>query len=249
MFEFLSAGGPFIWLLLIMSVVALTYIIERGLALRWRNVVPDAVAEALVRCRTQEEWNAFTTACQQHPSPASRLLLAAVEQLGMSKADNIEALQTRARREVAQLENGLVVIEVIVGAAPLLGLVGTLHGLITLFGDFGAASLEDHNVLAKGISIALNTTLTGLLIAIPSLIAWSYYNKKVETMAIELESLCDSLLRQYYALTVPGGNVQQASAAPAEAVIEEAAPAKEETPEEPPARKRRARRRRDPKSS
>ena len=64
MFEFLSAGGPFIWLLLIMSVVALTYIIERGLALRWRNVVPDAVAEALVQCRTQEEWNAFTTACQ-----------------------------------------------------------------------------------------------------------------------------------------------------------------------------------------
>ncbi|PYJ98752.1 MAG: MotA/TolQ/ExbB proton channel family protein, partial [Verrucomicrobia bacterium] len=53
-------------------------------------------------------------------------------------------------------------------------------------------------VVAHGISIALNTTLTGLLIAIPALIAWSYYNKKVETLAIEMETLCDGFLRRFY---------------------------------------------------
>jgi biopolymer transport protein ExbB len=198
MFEFLEAGGPFMWLLLTMSVVALTYIIERGLALRWRNVVPEQVATTLSQCENENDLATLQTVCRQLPSPASRMLLAAMDQFAYSKAENIEALQTRARKEISTLESGLVVIEVIVGSAPLLGLVGTLHGLITLFGDFGAASMADHTSLAKGISIALNTTLTGLLIAIPSLIAWSYYNKKVETMAIELEALCDDLLQRYY---------------------------------------------------
>ena len=229
------------WLLLIMSVVALTYIIERGLALRWRNVVPDPVADTLSQCQSAEDLSALQAVCQQLPSPASRMLIAAMDQFAYSKAENMEALQTRARKEIAQLESGLVVIEVIVGAAPLLGLVGTLHGLITLFGDFGAASLADHNALAKGISIALNTTLTGLLIAIPALIAWSYYNKKVETMAIELEALCDDLIQRYYP---PSGAVSQTEAvapAPPETNVEA------QHPSLPP--KRRAKRKRDSKQS
>ncbi len=229
------------WLLLIMSVVALTYIIERGLALRWRNVVPDQVAVTLSQCQNEQDLPALQAVCQQLPSPISRMLLAAMDQFVYSKAENMEALQTRARKEIAQLESGLVVIEVIVGAAPLLGLVGTLHGLITLFGDFGAASLADHSALAKGISIALNTTLTGLLIAIPSLIAWSYYNKKVETMAIELEALCDDLIQRYYP---PSGSVQQTEAAasvPAETITEAE---QQSTPA-----KRRAKRKRDSKQS
>lgn len=240
MFEFLEAGGPFMWLLLIMSVVALTYIIERGLALRWRNVVPEEVATALGQCESDQDLTALQSVCQQLPSPASRLLTAAMDQFAYSKAENIEALQTRARKEIAQLESGLVVIEVIVGAAPLLGLVGTLHGLITLFGDFGAASLADHTALAKGISIALNTTLTGLLIAIPSLIAWSYYNKKVETMAIELEALCDDLLQRYYP---PMSHAASLNEEHPEAGGEDTVDASGQAP----VKKRRARRRRDAK--
>ena len=240
MFEFLEAGGPFMWLLLIMSVVALTYIIERGLALRWRNVVPDQIAEVLNQCESPQDLSTLHTLCQQFPSPASRMLSAAMDQFPYSKAENMEALQTRARKEIAQLESGLVVIEVIVGSAPLLGLVGTLHGLITLFGDFGAASLADHTSLAKGISIALNTTLTGLLIAIPSLIAWSYYNKKVETMAIELEALCDELLRIYYP---PSSAAKQAEVVPSDAITSV------EPEQQAPAPKRRAKRRRDSKQS
>lgn len=240
MFEFLEAGGPFMWLLLIMSVVALTYIIERGLALRWRNVVPEQVAQTLSQCQNEQDLSTLQTICQQLPSPASRMLSAAMDQFVYTKAENIEALQTRARKEIAQLESGLVVIEVIVGAAPLLGLVGTLHGLITLFGNFGAASLADHSALAKGISIALNTTLTGLLIAIPSLIAWSYYNKKVETMAIELEALCDDLLQRYY----PPARVPQTTQAAA-SVQGDQENIESEPQSSPP--KRRAKRRRDSK--
>ena len=91
-----------------------------------------------------------------------------------------------------------MVLEIVTGIAPLLGLVGTINGLITLFGGLSHGGLGDNTAVAHGISIALNATLSGLLIAIPALIAWSYYTKKVETLAVEMETLCDGFLRRFY---------------------------------------------------
>ncbi|MEK7686266.1 MAG: MotA/TolQ/ExbB proton channel family protein [Verrucomicrobiota bacterium] len=198
MLEFIRAGGPFMFFLVLTSIVGLTFIIERGLALRWSKVIPPQVEAGVEDCRAPEALSHLKQICQQQPSPLSRLLLVAYDHLTRPRGDSVDAIQTRARHEVVQLERGLVVLEIVVGIAPLLGLVGTVHGLITLFGDLGREGLADNAVLAKGIAIALNTTLMGLLIAIPSLIAWSYYNKKVETLAVEMETICDKFLRQYY---------------------------------------------------
>lgn len=201
MLKFIQDGGPFMWLLLLASVVSLALIIERGLALRRKRVTPDGLLDALGRFRGRDDVTPLDRACLEFKSPLGRLLQTGLQNLDRSRADNAEVIQTRARREVAQLERGLVVLEVVVGAAPLLGLVGTLHGLITLFGDLGAAGLGDNAVLARGIAIALNTTLTGLLVAIPTLVAWSYYTKRVETLAIDLESACSELLERAYPAT------------------------------------------------
>jgi len=111
----------------------------------------------------------------------------------------VDALQTAARREIVRLERGLVVLEIIVGIAPLLGLVGTIAGMMTVFGKVGHEGLSDARNLAEGIALILNATLIGLLIAIPSLIAWSYFSKKVEVQAVEMEALCDKFIRQQYA--------------------------------------------------
>lgn len=198
MWDFFVKGGPFMVLLVLTSVVGLTFIIERGLALRWKKVIPPVVESAVENCRSPEELNMLQRVCEQHPSALSRLLLAASRHLDWPKPETENAVETCARHEVASLERGLVVLEIIVGIAPLLGLVGTIHGLITLFSDLGEVGLSDNAVLAKGIAIALNTTLMGLLTAIPALIAWSYYNKKVETLSIEMETLCDEFLRRQY---------------------------------------------------
>ena len=136
--------------------------------------------------------------CQQHTSPLSRLLLLAVDHLTRPKADNTDALQTRARHEIVRLERGLVVLEIIVGTAPLLGLVGTIVGMMGAFGDVGQAGQVDASKLAQGIALILRATLIGLLIAIPSLICWSYYTKKVEMLAVEMETLCDEFIRRQY---------------------------------------------------
>jgi len=198
MWEFLRAGGPFMVLLVLTSIVGLAFILERSLALQWRRVIPEKVEFALENCRTSDDLSHLREVCAAQPSALSRLISVAQDHLASPREENTDAIQTRARHEVLQLERGLVVLEVVVGIAPLLGLVGTLHGLITLFGDLGAAGLADNSVLARGIGIALNTTLMGLLIAIPSLIAWSYFTKKVETLAVEMETLCDEFLRRLY---------------------------------------------------
>jgi biopolymer transport protein ExbB len=185
-------------LLLLTSVVGLTFIVERGLALRWRKVVPPAIEAAVESCRSHEDVGMLRRVCEQQPSPLARLLLQSANHLDWPKAENEDALQTRARHEIVRLERGLVVLEIIVGIAPLLGLVGTIIGMITVFGDIGQAGLTDANKLANGIALILRATLLGLLIAIPALIAWSYFTKKVEMLAVEMETLCDEFVRRQY---------------------------------------------------
>jgi biopolymer transport protein ExbB len=185
-------------LLFVTSVVGLTFIVERAIALRWRRVVPWQVEAAVESCQTPGDVPMLRSICEQHNSPISRLLLLAVEHLDWPRAEAVDAVQSRARQEIARLERGLVVLEIIVGIAPLLGLVGTILGMMTAFGNVGRAGQIDPAELAKGISLILRATLLGLLIAIPSLIFWSYYTKKVETIAVEMETLCDEFLRRQY---------------------------------------------------
>lgn len=188
----------FIVLLVLTSIVALTFIVERGLALRWNKVIPPAVRHAVEFYNNPQELGRLREVCEQNSSTAGRLVLFSVQHADWPKHDNAELLETRARHEVSQLERGLVVLEIIVGIAPLLGLVGTIYGLIMLFGSMNATAAVDSAKFAQGISLALNATLIGLLVAIPALIGWSYYSKKVENLTVELETLCDEFLRKHY---------------------------------------------------
>jgi biopolymer transport protein ExbB len=188
----------FIIILVLASIVGLTFIIERGLALRWKRVIPPAIEAAAESCRTPGDLPMLMQMCRQHPSPISRLLLASHEHLTWPKDENVAALEIRARYEVVGLERGLVILEIVVGIAPLLGLVGTIYGLILLFGNLGQTGLNDNTTLARGIALALNATLLGLMTAIPSLVAWSYYNKKIETLTVEMETICDEFVRRQY---------------------------------------------------
>ncbi|HEU5072270.1 MAG TPA: MotA/TolQ/ExbB proton channel family protein [Verrucomicrobiae bacterium] len=185
-------------LLITTSVTGLGFVIERGLALRWRKVIPPEIESAVDSCQTRNDVPMLRRVCEQHASPIARLLKIAADHLDQPKADNVDAVQTRARHEIVKLERGLVVLEIIVGIAPLIGLVGTIAGMMTLFGDLGQTGLNDVAKLAGGIGLILRATLFGLLIAIPALIAWSYFNKKVEVLGVEMERLCEEFVRRLY---------------------------------------------------
>ena len=185
-------------LLALTSLVGLAFIGERGWTLRWRKVVPPEITADLEQCRTRTDVKHLRQVCERHASPLGRLLLVAAEHLDWPKAENVHALETTARHEIVRLERGLVVLEIIIGIAPLLGLVGTIIGMMTLFGDLGQTGLNDATKLAQGISLILRSTLIGLLIAIPALVSWSYFSKKVEVFAVELEALCGEFIRRQY---------------------------------------------------
>ena len=185
-------------LLIATSIIGVTFMVERGIALRWTKVIPPQIATAITSCQTPEDVPMLRRLCEQYHSPLSRLLLLASDHLAWPKAENVDALQTRARHEIVRLERGLVVLEIIVGIAPLLGLVGTIIGMMTVFRDVGHTGVTDAAGLARGIATILQATLAGLLIAIPSLTFWSYYTKKVEMLAVEMESLCEDFIRRLY---------------------------------------------------
>ncbi len=189
----LTDAGFFGWALMGLSVIALAIVLDRLWSLRRSVVVPPEVVRQL-----GADDDSLRGACSAKPSALTRLVAVILEHLPYGREDNAAAVAVAARREVLALERGLVVLEIIVGVAPLLGLVGTIYGIIPLFGDFGKAVAGDNTLLAKGIGAALNKTLLGLMVAIPSLAAWSLLNKRVEALALELEGYCDDLLRQHY---------------------------------------------------
>ena len=99
-------------LLVTTSVISVAFIVERALALRWRRVIPPAVVNAARGCRNTGDLPALRQTCEAFPSPVARLLLVAANHLDCPRAENVDALQTKARHEVAGLERGLVVLEI-----------------------------------------------------------------------------------------------------------------------------------------
>src|ERR1022692_3325887 len=152
------------WLLGLTSVSGLGVVFWRMWVLRWGQVMPSAIVNALAATHTPDDVIKLRAQCENHPSPLGRLILFAANHLDWPKAENASSLETAARREVVRLERGLVVLEIIIGIAPLLGLVGTIIGMMTVFNDIGQTGLNDAAKLAQGIALILRATLIGLLI-------------------------------------------------------------------------------------
>ncbi len=184
----------------ICSIISLTIIMERCFALRRRHMISHRVVQLISEMHGGGTFAPIQAAAEEEHSPLSRLVLNCIHQLPFSKYENTESLQTKARAEISLMERGLVVLEIIVGIGPLLGLLGTIAGLITIFGDVsGKGEIANQGAqIAKGIAEALNTTVAGLVVAIPSLIAHSVLSKKVEGYAVELENICMELLSKLY---------------------------------------------------
>ena len=200
-YEFFAQGGFFMVLLLLCSLTAVSVIIMRALALRRDVVMPPIIAQEIEALQPEDADGVakLSRMVRNDVSSLANVAQVGLHHLNWPKLENMEAVQTRARHEIVRLESGLFILEIIVGTAPLLGLLGAVSGLVQVFAAFGGdANAQDPHGIAKGISEALSTTIVGLAIAIPSLIAYSYYSKKIETMASDMETLIAELLAKCY---------------------------------------------------
>lgn len=202
LFDFFKQGGFFMVLLLICSVVSIMVMFLRGLALRRNVVMPPAIEQEIENMQPGDNTDAIVKLARLvrgDESPLARIAQVGLQHLQWPKSENVEAVQTKAHHEIVHLESGLFILEIIVGIAPLLGLLGAVSGLVTVFANFSESSPDSSpQIIAKGISEALSTTIVGIAVAIPSLIAYSYFSKKVETLAAEMESLIADLIAKCY---------------------------------------------------
>ncbi len=197
--DFFVRGGFFMVLLLLLSVGAGAVIILRALALRERLIIPPELEMALERLQPGDSLRGVSEIAANSGSPLGRIISVCIGHLNWSRQENVEAVQVRARHEVVGMEGGLAVLEVATGVAPLLGLLGTLSGLVSIFANLGGGGGSgDPVAVARGISEALNTTIVGLAVAAPSLVAHNYFQRKIETMSVSMEGLVADLLAKCY---------------------------------------------------
>lgn len=186
--EFLAVGGFFMLLLGITSVAAVTVIVYKALMLRPHLLVPHQLCAKLAKLndvdsavpRLEEE-------IESGESTLARVCRIALHTSDRPREEAVESVEAAARAEVVRLHSGTTALEIIITVAPLLGLLGTASGLVIMFEELGATS--DHMGIARGIGRALNTTIVGLAITIPAVVANGYFNRRIERAASRLETV------------------------------------------------------------
>jgi biopolymer transport protein ExbB len=199
MVSFFTKGGLFMWPLLACSIVTVTTIVLSVLTLREKKVLPLVIESEIERLVPGGSAERLMRIVNDDNSSLARITRVALQHMRWPRSENIEFAQTRARAELVRLERGLIVLEVVTGIAPLIGLIGTVSGLVQVFSGLGLSSgAADTKAVALGISMALNCTIFGLSIAVPSLIGFSYFSKKVEVLSVQMESIVSDLIAKCY---------------------------------------------------
>lgn len=190
---FFVQGGFFMLLLIICSLVALTVIVYKLLTLRRERVIPPALESAVEEIESRSrggETKLLEAEIQEGRSALARICGVAIRSRAKSEIEVQDAVQATAREEIVRMGTGLSVLEVVIQIAPLLGLLGTASGLVTVFGDLGGTG----GAIGRGIAMALSTTIVGMAICVPSVIAHSYFSRKVETISARLEVLLGTMI-------------------------------------------------------
>ena len=186
MFSIVQAAGWPIWPLLLASVIAVALIIERLVALRRSKVVPPGLLQRVVTEYRQNGVNVTMIGELEAHSPLGRVLGAGLRNVGSSREIMKEAIEEAGIVVSHELERYLTTLGTIASISPLMGLFGTVVGMIEIFGS-QAPSGSNPIQLAHGISIALYNTGFGLLIAIPSMIFWRHFRALVDGFVVEMQ--------------------------------------------------------------
>ena len=181
-----AAGWP-IWLLITCSIIALAIIGERLWTLRPILVAPRKLLQNVVDEYRQQGVNNDMLLKIATTSPLGRIFAAGLYNVRSSREIMKEAIEEAGRAVAVELERFLTSLGTIAAIAPLLGLFGTVVGMIEIFGANNPTSGGNPEQLAHGISVALYNTAFGLIVAIPSMIFYRYFRSKVDRLIVEME--------------------------------------------------------------
>jgi biopolymer transport protein ExbB len=215
MWSYFVKGGPVMWPLLLLSILGITVAIWRWMALRQATRgVPQLLRDLRAKLVGGDVAGAIA-ACEAAKGPVASIVKAGLLCHGRPKDEVGLALQDAAAHELAVLERGLPVLATTATAAPLLGFLGTVTGMINSFDALAAVGLNNPAAVAKGISEALITTAAGLIIAIPVQMAYNYLVTRVNNLVRSMEAAANLVLKSLADTVAPGGAAPIAEPSPA----------------------------------
>ena len=182
--------------LLLTSVLGLAVVIERAFFLRRRRILRPEVLGLIDGIQKPDDMDKALQALDRQDGPFLNIVRIALENRQQSKEEIKEAIVDQGRQEARTLERGLAILETVAGIAPLLGLLGTVLGMIKVFRVISEQGLGQTQSLSGGISEALITTVVGLSIAIPALVMYNYFSHRVEDLVLEIEKYSNQLLNR-----------------------------------------------------
>lgn len=193
-YTFLAKGGILMIPILACSVIALAFFFERLWNLQRRKIIPARFLEVIGDLLKKGKLNEAASLCKTNPSPLAAMLKAGIEHAGRTRKTIKEAILEAGEKQLFQMERFVNALGAIATISPLIGLLGTVTGMIRVFqgvvSQAASGGAVDAAFLANGIWEALLTTAAGITVAIPTYLAHRYVLGKVDAYAVELESIC-----------------------------------------------------------
>ena len=187
MLEIIKAGGVVMWPLILCSVIALAIIAERFWSLQTKRICPKNLLAQVWRWEKSGELNTARIQSLKAGSPLGRVLVAGLLNRRHERYIMKESIEEAGRHVVHELGKFLTTLGTIASITPFLGLLGTVIGMIQMFSSVKTGGLGDPAELAGGISVALITTAAGLIVAIPSLMFYRYFQGRIDQLVVHME--------------------------------------------------------------
>jgi biopolymer transport protein ExbB len=194
MSDLFTRGGIMMYPLLVASIVALAVLVERLWMLRKTNIYSGSLLQAIAAIKSEKDVDSMERIAAAQDNVLARLVLFLLNYRQLSRDEQKEIVEEQGRQEIRFLRQRLGIIETIAGIAPLIGLLGTVLGMIRVFTGLNMQGLVKAASLSGGIAEALITTAAGLIIGIPALVVYNYLSAKAETFVLDLEQHLNQLI-------------------------------------------------------
>lgn len=190
-------GGIIGYLICLLSLAMVALIFEHGLTIRRGTLMPSGLAEDAHRLILQGQFKAAEEVCRQRPSFLANLLIAGLTEIELGYAAVEKAMEDAAAQQTARLLRKIEYLSVISTVAPMLGLTGTVWGMILAFMEFERKANPQVSELAPGIYKALVTTLLGLVVAVPAISAFAYFRNRIDELVAQTSLVAEQIFGDY----------------------------------------------------
>jgi biopolymer transport protein ExbB len=196
MLDLFYRGGIMMYPLALSSIIALAFVLERFIFLRKKKILVPEILSVVENFSSPKDIDLARSICAKNSGPLSNVIRIGLDNYELTRDEIKELLEDQGRQEIRTLQRGLITLEIIAAIAPLMGLLGTVLGMVRVFDVIKDQGVGQTAALSGGISEALITTVAGLFIGIPALVAYYYFTHKAENLILDIEKYTNQIIHK-----------------------------------------------------